>query len=203
MLNPEATPFLPAIAGLPTLPDAALISTLDLLFEPAAELHALALPTLRRTISFSSYPDLIATIRDMLLAIVDGIVTPDDDDEDETRTALHGILGSHPRLGEKKKETLSAQSKGEQAHLVGDSEEVAERLKELNKEYEDRFPGLRYVVFVNGRGRAEIMEDMRRRIDRGNVKMEEREGVEAMCAIANDRAAKLPKSAQEASGSTK
>ena len=55
-LNPAATPFLPAITSLPTLSDAALISTLDLLFEPAPELHELALPSLR-TISFNSYDE--------------------------------------------------------------------------------------------------------------------------------------------------
>jgi 2-oxo-4-hydroxy-4-carboxy--5-ureidoimidazoline (OHCU) decarboxylase len=47
------------------------------------------------------------------------------------------------------------------------------------------------VVFVNGRGRPEIMEDMRRRIERGDYAAEEREAIEAMCAIAKDRARKL------------
>lgn len=38
----------------------------------------------------------------------------------------------------------------------------------LNEEYEKKFPGLRFVVFVNGRGRGEIMEIMRERIARGS-----------------------------------
>ncbi|KAK3334331.1 Oxo-4-hydroxy-4-carboxy-5-ureidoimidazoline decarboxylase [Neurospora tetraspora] len=200
-LNPEATPFLPAITSLPTLPDAALISTLDLLFEPSPELHALALPTLR-TISFSSYPDLISTIRDELLAIANAVADPSvpETEKENIKRPLHAILGSHPRLGEPKKETLSAQSKKEQAHLnaAGDSEEVKEDLRKLNKQYEETFPGLRYVVWVNGRPRTEIMVDMRTRIVRGDLRAEEREGIKAMCDIAADRAAKLLKSAQEA-----
>lgn len=183
-LNPEATPFLPSITSLPTLPDAALISTLDLLFEPSPELHALALPTLR-TISFSSYPDLISTLRDELLAIANAVAVSAADpsvpqpEKENIKRPLHAILGSHPRLGEPKKETLSAQSKKEQAHLnaAGDSEEVKEQLRGLNKEYEERFPGLRYVVWVNGRPRSEIMADMRRRIERGDLRAEEREGI--------------------------
>ncbi|KAK3334147.1 OHCU decarboxylase-domain-containing protein [Cercophora scortea] len=174
-LNPTATPFLPAPSTLPTLPDATLTATLDLLFEPSPELHALALPTLR-TLSFTSYNDLISTLRSQLLAIAASL-------DAHSRGPLHSILGSHPRLGEPKKETLSAQSAAEQRHLNGGGsgegkEEEAARLRELNKEYEERFPGLRYVVFVNGRGREEVMKDMRRRIERGDLKEEEREGIE-------------------------
>lgn len=184
-LNPEATPFLPAITSLPTLPDAALISTLDLLFEPSPDLHALALPTLR-TISFSSYDDLISTLRDELLAIADAVALAAADpsvpqiEKESIQRPLHAILGSHPRLGEPKKEKLSAQSRKEQAHLNSqkDSEEVKEELRRLNREYEETFPGLRYVVWVNGRGRGEVMGDMRRRIARGDLRAEEREGIQ-------------------------
>ena len=41
-------------------------------------------------------------------------------------------------------------------------------LGELNEEYERVFPGLRFVVWVNGRGRGEIMGIMRERIGRGD-----------------------------------
>ncbi|KAK3374607.1 Oxo-4-hydroxy-4-carboxy-5-ureidoimidazoline decarboxylase [Podospora didyma] len=209
-LNPTATAFLPGIASLPTLPDAALISTLDLLFEPSDDLHALALPTLR-TLSFASYDDLITTLRDELLQIAAAVSGPDAD-PDVTPDAckpLHNILGSHPRLGAAKppaaaqiqgeeQEELSEQSKKEQAQLRGGDPAEAEKLAALNEEYEAKFPGLRYVVFVNGRGRDVIMEDMRRRIDRGDLQAEEREAIRAMCDIAADRVAKLQKSALEA-----
>ena len=38
--------------------------------------------------------------------------------------------------------------------------------------------GLRYVVFVNGRSREVVMEDMRRRIDAGDVEAEKRTAIE-------------------------
>ncbi|KAK3358451.1 Oxo-4-hydroxy-4-carboxy-5-ureidoimidazoline decarboxylase [Lasiosphaeria ovina] len=213
-LNPQATPFLPGIASLPSLPDAALTSTLDLLFEPSPQLHALALPTLR-TLSFGSYADLIATLRDELLAIAAAVSGPraDPDATPDARRPLHAILASHPRLGpakpptphadhddneEEEEEELSAQSAAEQAQLRGGDPADAQRLAALNDEYEAAFPGLRYVVFVNGRSRDVIMADMRRRIDRADPQAEEREAIQAMCDIAADRAARLQKSSLEA-----
>ncbi|KAB5518070.1 Oxo-4-hydroxy-4-carboxy-5-ureidoimidazoline decarboxylase [Coniochaeta sp. 2T2.1] len=197
-LNPTATPFLPAVTSLPTLSDDALTSTLDLLFELSPDLHTLALPTMR-SISFDSYDELISTIRDILLALTETLSFTSDPsypstaiDDDAPKAPLLRILSAHPRLGEKKVD--SALSRAEQANLRGgggDSEEVLEQLRQLNEEYEKKFPGLRYVVFVNGRGRGEVMDDMRWRIDRGDYEEEEREGVRAMCDIARDRAGKL------------
>ncbi|KAK4039402.1 OHCU decarboxylase-domain-containing protein [Parachaetomium inaequale] len=196
-LNPTATPFLPAITTLRTLSPPALTATLDLLFEPSPDLHALALPTVR-TLSFASYDDLIATLRTQLLDIAAAV-----EGDAEGRRRLYGVLGSHPRLGRKKKEEggenggMSGLSKAEQGHLTG--AEVEEELGRLNEEYERRFPGLRYVVWVNGRGREEVVADMRARIERGDLRGEERAVIEAMCDIAADRARKLlQKSAEEA-----
>ena len=98
-------------------------------------------------------------------------------------------MGSHPRLGAKKVE--SAQSQAAQAQLNTGGKEEAAKLRALNDEYEAKFPGLRYVVFVNGRSRPVIMENMRMRIDRGDGEEEEREAVRAMVDIAKDRARKL------------
>jgi 2-oxo-4-hydroxy-4-carboxy--5-ureidoimidazoline (OHCU) decarboxylase len=197
-LNPTAAPFLPAITSLPTLSDTALTSVLDLLFEPTADLHAMALPTMR-TMSFDSYDDLISTLRDQLLKVQKHLEEDSSSGSQESTGAadaqavLHRILGSHPRLGEKKVD--SAMSRAEQANLKAgggeEAEKEAQMLAALNHEYESKFPGLRYVVFVNGRGRPEIMRDMRRRIDRGDLLEEEREGIRAMCDIAADRAKKL------------
>ncbi|KAK0736435.1 Oxo-4-hydroxy-4-carboxy-5-ureidoimidazoline decarboxylase [Apiosordaria backusii] len=195
-LNPTATPFLPAISSLSTLPDTAITSTLDLLFEPTSELHSLALPTIR-TCSFGSYDELIDTLRGQLLTIASEV-----QDNSEGKKKLYQVLGSHPRLGApkpgKQGEELSEQSKNEQKQLRGGDEREARRLAELNEEYEETFPGLRYVIFVNGRGRDVIMEDMERRIKRGDIREEEKEGIQAMCDIAKDRAGKLLKSAEEA-----
>lgn len=64
---------------------------------------------------------------------------------------LVGILGSHPRLGRPKTaaaENLSELSKKEQANLNTGAEEQAETLRLLNAEYEEKFPGLRFVYGV-------------------------------------------------------
>ncbi|KAK4174333.1 Oxo-4-hydroxy-4-carboxy-5-ureidoimidazoline decarboxylase [Triangularia setosa] len=199
LLNPTATSFLPAISSLSTLPDTTVTSTLDLLFEPTSELHSLALPTIR-TCSFGSYDELIDTLRGQLLTLASEV-----QDNSDGKKKLHHVLGSHPRLGApkakkqgEKEEELSEQSRHEQRQLRGGDEKEARRLAELNEEYERTFPGLRYVVFVNGRGRGVIMEDMERRIRRGDSREEEKEGIQAMCDIAKDRAKKLLKSAEEA-----
>lgn len=162
-------PTLPDVTSLATLPDAEVTAILDLLFEPSDDLHTLALPTLR-AITFASYPEMVDTIRDQLLVIAQSVHA-----DPNARKPLHAILGSHPRLGEKK--VHSSQSAAEQAQLQAAAEEEAERLAALNREYEARFPGLRYVVFVNGRGRDVIMDDMRRRIDRADLVEEEKEAI--------------------------
>ena len=162
-------PILPDATTLATLPESTITTVLDLLFEPSEDLHTLALPTLH-SITFTTYPELIDTIRDQLLVISDSVHS-----DPTARRPLLSILGSHPRLGEKKVD--STQSAAEQAQLNKGPEGEAERLAALNKEYEEKFPGLRYVVFVNGRSREVIMQDMRRRIDRANLAAEEKEAI--------------------------
>lgn len=160
---------LPDAKALSSLPVSTITTVLDLLFEPSEDLHALALPTLRSR-TFASYSEVIDTIREQLLAIADSA-----DSDPKTRHSLLSVLSSHPRLGEKKVE--SAQSAAEQAQLNKGPEGEAERLAALNKEYEEKFTGLRYVVFVNGRSRDMIMDDMRRRIDRADFLAEEKEAI--------------------------
>lgn len=150
------TPQLPHIRDLHSFSDLEQTQVLDLLFEPSPAIHATLVPVIR-TAQYQSYPDLVDACQIQLLSLAaDSKPTP----------ALLSVLGSHPRLGAKKVD--SAQSVAEQANLQGEGEELAR----LNEEYERRFPGLRYVVFVNGRGRPEIMQDMRTRIDRGDYSKE-------------------------------
>ncbi|KAF2200353.1 hypothetical protein GQ43DRAFT_441637 [Delitschia confertaspora ATCC 74209] len=179
-------PFLPPITSLHTLPDPSLKHVLDLLFEPSPPLHALTLPVLRST-TFPSYSTLIAAISAQLQALAKS-GSPGD------IAKLSEILCSHPRLGEKKVETVSEQSRKEQAQLNEGKEEERKELERLNGEYERCFPGLRYVVFVNGRSRPAIFENMKARIARNDIKAEREEALQAMCDIAADRAAKLDKS---------
>ncbi|KAF2873816.1 Oxo-4-hydroxy-4-carboxy-5-ureidoimidazoline decarboxylase [Massariosphaeria phaeospora] len=172
---------LPAVNALPHAPDSELTTVLDLLFEPSPPLHALSLPVLR-TATFPSYDTLIVAINAQLTALAAS-------DKSEDVAKLSEILCSHPRLGEKKVD--SEQSRAEQAQLQKGGEEEKEQLAKLNAEYEETFPGLRYVVFVNGRSRPAVMENMKARIARANIKAERQEAIQAMCDIAADRAAKL------------
>ncbi|KAK4167767.1 Oxo-4-hydroxy-4-carboxy-5-ureidoimidazoline decarboxylase [Cladorrhinum sp. PSN259] len=196
---PPSSLTLPAIDSLQSLPDSSVTAALDLLFEPSADLHALILPTIRST-QFSSYDALISAVGEKLLDLAsaaDLAALETGNELPAERQILHGILGAHPRLGASKptegneEEELSEQSKNEQKQLRGGDPDEAEKLRALNESYEKRFPGLRYVVFVNGRGREEIMGDMRVRIAGGDVRGEERLAVQAMCDIARDRARKL------------
>ncbi|KAI2615238.1 Oxo-4-hydroxy-4-carboxy-5-ureidoimidazoline decarboxylase [Hypoxylon sp. NC1633] len=179
---------LPPVPSLLSADDETIKSVLDMLFEPSADLHALAVPAIRENSPSPSYELLIKHVGDLMFHLAGSSTSPD------VRANLHGILGSHPRLGEKKVD--SAQSRAEQAHLnasggSGNKEEETAKLKALNEEYEARFPGLRYVVFVNGRSRPVVMQNMRERIDRGDIRAEEREAIQAMVDIALDRAKKL------------
>lgn len=149
---------LPAIDTLPTAAPETQAAVLDLLFEPSSQLHTLVLPIIRQD-HFTTYDNLITAVNTQLTALAQPSSSTADN------ATLDAILGSHPRLGAKKVE--SAQSQAEQAQLQGSADE-AEQLRALNEAYERAFPGLRYVVFVNGRGRPEIMEDMRVRIARAD-----------------------------------
>ncbi|RYP68470.1 hypothetical protein DL771_006622 [Monosporascus sp. 5C6A] len=183
-----ASPSLPSVTSLPTASDDTLKSVLDTLFEPSFDLHAVAIPSIRDQLSKHgtdtplTYTVLIQHVGSLLSSLASTSSPP-------SRATLHAILGSHPRLGAKKVE--SAQSRAEQAQLNAGAEEEAAQLAALNAEYEARFPGLRYVVFVNGRGRPVIMRDMQERIARGDIRAEEREAIRAMVDIALDRARKL------------
>lgn len=156
---------LPPILDFHSYPDLEQTHVLDALFEPSPAIHATLLPVVR-TAEYSSWPEFIDACQIGFLGHATSTTSTSSPDP-----ALLSILGSHPRLGEKKVE--SAQSAAEQANLQkGTDETQARELARLNQEYEETFPGLRYVVFVNGRGRPEVMEDMRARIARGNYTKE-------------------------------
>jgi len=184
----EANPTLPPISSVPYLDDSARDEILALLFEPSPTLTSMFTPLLAEQI-FPSYNALIG-------AVCNGLQTISD------LAALEDILSSHPRLGAKKVESAMSQmeqkamekaSGNTSGQTIDETSKLEEQetLKGLNEEYEKTFPGLRYVVFVNGRSRPVIFEDMRRRISRGDIKAERVEAIQAMCDIAYDRAEKL------------
>ncbi len=126
---------LPPISSIPSLNTSERAAILDALFEPCTALHTLSVELLHDE-TFESYDALIAKIGKQLTELQRSISTSDTE-------WLDKILAAHPRLGEKKVD--SAQSRGEQAGLKTGGEEEAEQLSELNREYEEKFPGLRYV----------------------------------------------------------
>ena len=207
---------LPPIASVPHSPDAQLTHILDLLFEPSPPLHALSLPVLRST-TFPSYAVLIAAINTQLADLAHSSA-PDDVTRLSEILCSHPRLGA-AKVESEQSRREQAQLAGGGAGDEGakEKEKEKEMLGRLNEEYEARFPGLRYVyvlfflflfvglwfliqiwesdevysVFVNGRARPAIMENMRTRIDRGDISAERQEAIQAMCDIALDRAGKL------------
>jgi 2-oxo-4-hydroxy-4-carboxy--5-ureidoimidazoline (OHCU) decarboxylase len=91
------------------------------------------------------------------------------------------ILDAHPAIG--RRSGLSARSAAEQG--ADADPDVLDELERLNAEYEVRH-GFRFVVFVNRRPKAEILDVLRARI--GNPTDEEREtALDELVAIAEDR----------------
>ncbi|CAI5758367.1 unnamed protein product [Candida verbasci] len=144
----------------------------DQLFESCDTLKDYIKDTLTK--NFQSYKQLIEIVRILLLSLVNS--------KDETR--VNKIIAAHPRLGEPKV-NLSEHSSNEQRSI--DDPETVAKLRELNDKYEATFPGLRYVVFVNGRNRNEIINNMEYRIKRNNIEQEKIDAIESICDIAIDR----------------
>ncbi|KAL8908154.1 MAG: hypothetical protein Q9207_000977 [Kuettlingeria erythrocarpa] len=168
---------LPAVTTIPHLSTDERAAVLDRLFEPCVPLHTLSAGLLREK-SFDSYDDLISSIGLQLTNLADSPSTND-------MAWLESILAAHPRLGRK---VESRQSQAEQAQLNSPDDPAGQSLSELNDLYEQTFPGLRYVVFVNGRERATITKDMKSRIERRDPAAERKAAIKAMCEIAADRA---------------
>ncbi|KAJ5653978.1 Oxo-4-hydroxy-4-carboxy-5-ureidoimidazoline decarboxylase [Penicillium lividum] len=193
---------LPAVSAIPSLPQETQLRVLDTLFEPSPELHQLMIPVLANQ-TFSSYGTLIEAVGGRMSAL-SAVNSPTD------RNVLFGILGSHPRLGRApaNPEHLSELSKKEQEQLNTGAEEQGEKLRQLNAEYEQRFPGLRFVSFVNGRSREVIMVEMRQRIDRGNQDKEIEETIQnpltagLIGSVASDVASRSSNSQQDGQRNT-
>ena len=89
-------------------------------------------------------------------------------------------LSAHPAIGAS---NLSARSAAEQG--VGGDPAVLTELAYQNQVYEEKF-GFRFVVFVNRRSKAEILDVLRRRLE--NTRDEELDtALSELVAIAEDR----------------
>ena len=89
--------------------------------------------------------------------------------EDEKAAAL----AAHPRIGEP-----SPEQRGEDPAVLAE-------LAYLNQVYEEKF-GFRFVVFVNRRLKAEVLEALRERLERSREE-ELETALEELVAIARDR----------------
>jgi 2-oxo-4-hydroxy-4-carboxy-5-ureidoimidazoline decarboxylase len=93
------------------------------------------------------------------------------------------VLNAHPRIGATS--GLSARSAAEQQADQPTESAVLSALARFNAEYERRF-GFRFVAFVNGRTRAEILPVLQGRLKRSR-EQELATGLEEFLAIARDR----------------
>lgn len=115
------------------------------LFEHSPVLDEHLVPKLASSGEFTSHIDLI----DRSAAII----------RSWPSALRSSFISGHPRIGEQNPERLSALSALEQARYYTPPW-VIERLGWLNGVYEGRYEGLRYITFVNGRTRREVMEEM-------------------------------------------
>lgn len=90
------------------------------------------------------------------------------------------VLDAHPPIGGTTSSERSALEQG-----TDDDPLVLARLAELNEAYEERF-GFRFVVFVNGRARREIVPVLEQRLQRTREE-ELTTGVDELVQIAVNR----------------
>ena len=151
--NPSGTddhalpPLAEAITDTSTDKDGPLARALALLFEPSSVLYSDLVPgvasRIQNTHPILSYFALIDTSLSVISAWNDHLKAQ--------------FIAGHPRIGETK--GLSKLSEQEQAAKATPSD-VLTRLAHLNALYEEKYPGLVYITFVNGRSRVEIKDEM-------------------------------------------
>eukprot|EP01116_Phalansterium_solitarium_P011249 TRINITY_DN26879_c0_g1_i1.p1 TRINITY_DN26879_c0_g1~~TRINITY_DN26879_c0_g1_i1.p1 ORF type:complete len:183 (+),score=57.27 TRINITY_DN26879_c0_g1_i1:150-698(+) len=131
---------------------------------------------------FASYESLVDSLEAALIAA--------------GKEKLVELINAHPRIGEKKTvlSTLSLVSVKEQG-LDREPEDraamelVDQELAQLNRDYEAKF-GFRFIVFVNGRPKPEILQVMKQRINR-SAEEEYATAVPDMFAIMRSRINRL------------
>jgi OHCU decarboxylase len=157
------------IEELNALPADELAPALRPLFEAAAPL-ATRLDAAR---PFTSYDELLDKAADIVFAL--------------PKSRQVGVVNAHPRIGADPN-TVSGASYHEQGYANERGEDLASvyaDLARLNKTYEDKF-GFRFVVFVHGRSKAEVLEVLRERIN-GDADDELRTALQAILDIARAR----------------
>jgi 2-oxo-4-hydroxy-4-carboxy--5-ureidoimidazoline (OHCU) decarboxylase len=156
--------ILPSVSDIYASRDASrngsLAQAFSTLFEPTPALFEFLVPSVMSTITHPSGGHHIPhrtynALIDIAISILEGW----------SHSQQASFLEGHPRIGEIK--GLSALSASEQAAQATPPEVLA-RLLVLNEEYERRYPGLRYITFVNGRSRKMIMVEMEEKLGIGD-----------------------------------
>ncbi|KAI8141782.1 Oxo-4-hydroxy-4-carboxy-5-ureidoimidazoline decarboxylase [Fennellomyces sp. T-0311] len=167
--------MLPSIQQLNSESPEVFLETVNTLFETAP-------PLANRLLAarpFESYAKLI----DFAEALCLGSELNDQEKLD--------VINAHPRIGASKANlsAMSLQEQGytdRQATLSNEEEKVNAELARLNQEYEDKY-GFKFVVFVAGRPRAQIIPVIQERIASNNKDKELVTGMTDMMLIARDR----------------
>ncbi|EGG24255.1 hypothetical protein DFA_06405 [Cavenderia fasciculata] len=183
--NPSyPSPYLPPITRLNQMGRDNFFNVVHLLFETAPPL-ANALYDAR---PFSSYNNLID--------VADTIIQKCSDQDKIL------IINAHPRIGVNPAATKTSQStplstlsfreQGCHSEQINDEvQRVYQSLQQLNEQYEKK-NGFKFVVFVAGRPKSEIVKVLEQRLQNNTID-ELRIGLTDMTAIARDRLKKLVK----------
>lgn len=93
------------------------------------------------------------------------------------------VLNAHPTIGSTA--VLTARSAAEQRARERADRKILDTLMKLNARYEKRH-GFRFVIFMNGRSRADILPVFEQRLERSREE-ELATGIDEFLAIARDR----------------
>lgn len=168
--------MIPSINEFNTAPTARFIDIVNILFETAEPLSQ----SLLASRPYDSYTHLIDNAQNCIKKI--------------SLQEKIQVVNAHPRIGAPV-QTLSALSLKEQGnHKQGQKEldDIMKELNLLNDEYERTF-GFKFVVFVNGRSRKEIIPIIKERLN-NSPEAELLTGLDAMILIARDRLSKIQES---------
>lgn len=154
-------PSLELITTSDTHPHSPLAFTLSLLLEPTPVLLQVLIPQLASRLALVRPLVSYTQLFDHAFEIIGNW--------DDTLRAefVHG----HPRIGEINiLSKFSAQEQSTPNHMptTGEADtpkEVLERLAFLNKCYEKRYPSLVYITFVNRRSRAQIRDELEKKLE--------------------------------------
>jgi 2-oxo-4-hydroxy-4-carboxy--5-ureidoimidazoline (OHCU) decarboxylase len=135
----------------PNTESSPLAHALSVLFEPSPILSSTLVPQVTSRLSLLSPTNTVRSYHELIHVALETISDWDDNLKAQ-------FIAGHPRIGECK--NLSKLSATEQGATATTAPEVLARLKYLNDLYERKYPGLRYITFVNGRSRAVIADEM-------------------------------------------